>query len=187
MWSFKLSKPENQKLNWTKEREDVETARDGGRLTVITLRPGVGGHWTVAGVVLPLLDADPHVGTGVFLACSARTYGGKAEQCNTGGKRPVMLLRCHAGVCNSTHAVWVSRDTQKTSRKLSNKRGIPYKQLDFSNKHHTLDIFNMACYRIDSDTGAKHELSHICTEEQRSMTTFNSEMCTQSRYYCYTC
>lgn len=174
-------------MNWTKEREDVETARDGGWLTVITLRPGVGGHWTVAGVVLPLLDADPHVGTGVFLACSARTYGGKAEQCNTGGKRPVMLLRCHAGVCNSTHAVWVSRDTQKTSRKLSNKRGIPYKQLDFSNKHHTLDIFNMACYRIDSDTGAKHELSHICTEEQRSMTTFNSEMCTQSRYYCYTC
>jgi len=78
-------------------------------------------------------------------------------------------------VCYSIHAVWVSRGTQKTSRKLLNKRGIPFQRLDFSN---ILDIFNTACYKRRFRHRAKHELSHICTGEQRSMTTFNSEMCT---------
>lgn len=42
-------------------------------LTVVALCAGVGGHGAVAGVVLPLLDTDAHVGTGVLLTCGART------------------------------------------------------------------------------------------------------------------
>ena len=48
-------------------------------LTVIALGAGVGRHGAVAGVVLPLLDADAHVGTGVLLAGGARTWGGRAK------------------------------------------------------------------------------------------------------------
>lgn len=47
-----------------------------------------GGHGAVAGVVLPLLDADAHVGAGVLLTGGARTYGGRAQGCNSGAERP---------------------------------------------------------------------------------------------------
>lgn len=42
-------------------------------LTVVALCACVGGHGAVAGVVLPLLDADAHVCTGVLLTCGTRT------------------------------------------------------------------------------------------------------------------
>lgn len=42
-------------------------------LTVIALCASVGGHGAVAGVVLPLLDADTHVGTRVLLTSGAGT------------------------------------------------------------------------------------------------------------------
>lgn len=42
-------------------------------LTVVALGACVGGHGAVAGVVLPLLDADAHVCTGVLLTCGTRT------------------------------------------------------------------------------------------------------------------
>lgn len=42
-------------------------------LTVVALCACVGRHGAVAGVVLPLLDADAHVCTGVLLTCGTRT------------------------------------------------------------------------------------------------------------------
>lgn len=48
-------------------------------LTVIAVGTGVRRHRAVAGVVLPLLDADAHVGARVLLARGARTCGGKAN------------------------------------------------------------------------------------------------------------
>lgn len=42
-------------------------------LTVVALGACVGGHGAVAGVVLPLLDANAHVCTGVLLTCGTRT------------------------------------------------------------------------------------------------------------------
>lgn len=50
-----------------------EVAERKGSLTVIALRSCEGGHRAIAGVVLPLLDADPHVAARIFLTCSART------------------------------------------------------------------------------------------------------------------
>lgn len=56
------------------------TEKDGGQiLTVIAVCASVGRHGAVAGVVLPLLDADAHVGAGVLLARGAGAYGGKAK------------------------------------------------------------------------------------------------------------
>lgn len=52
-------------------------------LTVITLCASVGGHGAVAGVVLPLLDTNAHVGTGVLLTCGAGTCGSAAIPTNT--------------------------------------------------------------------------------------------------------
>lgn len=43
-------------------------------LTVVALCACVGGHGAVTGVVLPLLDADAHVCTGVLLTCCTRTW-----------------------------------------------------------------------------------------------------------------
>lgn len=51
-------------------------------LTVIALRPSVGCHWAVTGVVLPLLDTNAHVGTGVLLTRGARTCGSAAIPTN---------------------------------------------------------------------------------------------------------
>lgn len=47
-------------------------------LTVIALCASVGGHGAVTSVVLPLLDTNTHVGTGVLLTGGARTCGSPA-------------------------------------------------------------------------------------------------------------
>lgn len=57
-------------------------------LTIVAVHSREGGHGAVAGVVLPLLDADAHVGAGILLTRGARTYGGRAQGCNSGADRP---------------------------------------------------------------------------------------------------
>lgn len=51
-------------------------------LTIVALRASVGGHGAVAGVVLPLLDTNTHVGAGVLLAGGAGTCGKSAMHPN---------------------------------------------------------------------------------------------------------
>lgn len=61
-------------LPWVEEKDKKKAG-----LTVVAVHAGEGGHGAVAGVVLPLLDADTHVGAGVLLTRGARTCGGRAQ------------------------------------------------------------------------------------------------------------
>lgn len=59
--------------NAVSQRETFDAYACVRVLTVVALGACVRGHGTVTGVVLPLLNADAHVCTGVLLTRSTRT------------------------------------------------------------------------------------------------------------------
>lgn len=54
-------------------RAGCAVSEQGAVLTVITLGASVGGHGAVTVVVLPQLDTNAHIGTGIFLTGGAGT------------------------------------------------------------------------------------------------------------------